>query len=238
MPEHYFDPDDFGRFLECYPTYGAPENDPIYFLFDMDREHRDVEATKAKFKYIDRIYNANIGNFIGKAGVDTEGLIGPYWLAEQLHADEDFRTLVSDASILEGLSEATVDRAISTVQRFVGLINGKIKRNTDGAVSACSKYLHFHSRAHPLYDSNASTALHALFTTQDWRSLLFDPARKKERSRHDGCLTYRQLCANELRLLTLAFPEKRAFQKEVKQLDHYLIALYRREWPAVPQQMM
>jgi hypothetical protein len=231
-PAHYFDPADFGRFAECHPAYGDPENKPIYFLFDMDREHEDLETTKAKFKYIDRIYNANIGNFVGKARVDTGGQLGVYWLAEQLHADAGFRTLVSDASISDGLNEATIDRAISTVQRFVGLINGKVKRTTDGAVSACSKYLHFHSRAHPLYDSNASTALHVIFTAQDWRSLLSDPAREKERNRHDGCLTYPQLCANELQLLKIAFPDKRAFQREVKQLDHYLIALYRREWTA------
>jgi len=34
--------------------------------------------------------------------------------------------------------------------------------------------------------------------------------------------------------MKLAFPDReRFFEKEVKQLDHYLIALYRREWPAV-----
>jgi len=83
MPDPYFDLGDFRHFLNRYPTYGEAENKPLYFLFDMDRAHTDLETTKAKFKYVDRIYNANIGNFIGRAGVDTRRQIGPYWLAEK-----------------------------------------------------------------------------------------------------------------------------------------------------------
>lgn len=130
------------------------------------------------------------------------------------------------------LNSNSIEQAITNVRRFTSIINSKLPNRTgDGAVSACSKYLHFHSRAHPLYDNNARTALPLLFSTSDWRLLLEDPARERERDRLAGDMKYPELCAKEFHLLKHAFPSKDRFQNEVKQLDHYLIALYRREWP-------
>jgi hypothetical protein len=230
MPNHYFDVDDFRRFLERYPTYGDPENRPLYLLFGMDREHAVVEVTQAKVKYIDRIYTANIGAGVGKSGADTEGLQGVYWLARKLHDDEGFRELMSDAQLLDGLNSKNVNEAITHVHRFGKIINSTLPKYRETR-SFCSKYLYFHSLAHPIYDSNTSTALPLMLNRSDWRSLLQDPARKEERDKLAGDMSYAELCVKEFELLRWIFPDREAFQSEVKQLDHYLIALYRREWP-------
>lgn len=235
MPQ-FFDHADFTRFRQQRENYGIANIAPLYRLFSTDPEHLDPAVTREKFNLLSSKFRAHIGGYVGY-WLRPRGIGGDdprtNWIADACHNDERFGRILSLAQLPDGFSQRSMRRAVRINKAFVELIKTKVgaRASTKGPISFCSKYLHFHTKIHPIYDNDATSSLYLMSQYPQWARMLAE--RRKRTARWGNKFDYAALCQMELEVLTAHFPAHvNGFTTEVKQLDNYLIALYRKQWSA------
>jgi len=220
--------DAFLEFQKGLDMFNNPYNKPLYWMFNQDVYHKDLEQTHAKWTFISRMYSANLENYIGgafKRGGQFRTIVDLHSAFEK-ETPNPFLTLVNKTPVGCLLSETTLQESISAVESMVELIQNYCPSKAGkGPVSYCSKYLHFHSRFIPIIDNDASTSL----------AWMFDDLKKRiNKKQTSASLSYKEYATRFFYLLQQAYGGDTFTVSQIRNLDWYLVSLFRRyiDWPA------
>lgn len=218
-----FSPESFSWFRENeWPDYKLFDKG-ILTVFQEDREHERIGATRTKFLLLDKAYSAGLRRWVQvcKPGqrvevcsyLSEDGSCGykcdPVWTFLNRLRGEDpdsvFRQTMSRACRLDSeLSSELIDEVVELHTTFSRAISEQA-RDGGSIQSFCAKYLWFHAGVFPVYDALAKKGLRAL--------------QKRGAPKYEQ---YREFARDVLELLKVVFGKHSFTREEVKLVDGYL----------------
>ncbi len=159
-----FSPENYERAVAYYrETWEAADR----ALYDLCRRYPgqcDKAGVYAKLFIIGRAYMTGIERKISSDGTSASSLIqvAEHMLRNKTSLQEIFASL---ADVAEPLTPESLRKIIHAHGQFVRLLQ-RITRNEESPRSFCSKYMHFHCPAVPLFDDKVMKALPKLVRWQ------------------------------------------------------------------------
>lgn len=144
----------YEKSCEDYQKHWAPLNETLYSLCKKYPDHTDIAGINAKFWIIGRTLATGIERMMKSTGVQGSSLIqlSNHIYKNRVAVDAIFNHL---ASVAEPLTPEKLETIAIAHGRFTKVLAKKARRSRSPR-SFASKYMHFHNRAVPIYDSNAS----------------------------------------------------------------------------------
>jgi hypothetical protein len=234
-----FDKEDFENCLDDLGSnHDEPYNQTIYRLFKQDPEHLDVKWTFTKVAGLDKLYSAQLDQYLYTARKKTE----PDWLVDETDVHYALAKKILDGrrkkrflnllppnktsrSRLRITDLPELSKKVIGLAAFLKDLCGWGDRiDLNGTISFSAKYLHFHSGIVPVFDRRASTTLYNMETGRKVQS-------KK--------LEYGLFCELFGEALKRAYPKQSSYTPaNIKNLDGYLYYVDRKDWslPASPKE--
>ena len=156
---------DYERARFDYNQNWELRNKILYDLCQRHPRHQDFQTINAKLWLIGRTYATGIERMIPSKGDQGSSLMQ---LSVHIYKNRNKLDSILNrlSSIKEPLNPKKLKIIVNEHGRFSRLL-GKILRKNRSARSFASKYLHFHCRAVPLYDSFANEKLRKLSRWDD-----------------------------------------------------------------------
>lgn len=210
----------FAKHLKNCDNYNDPYNRPLYELFQTDRNHDCSGSTFAKIMYVSRMYKANLE--LNASWSKNENVHDIDSMAHAIHNGNDCGFLKAIRKQPQtGVSVDSIDlmsNLVASLEQSVRKLFGREKGGR-GYWTFCSKYLHFHNNGSiVLFDSNARVTMARTFP---------DRGYKVNKSERDAAITYSDYLALFFELMGRGYGEGPYTPQQIKNLDWYLVALYR-----------
>jgi hypothetical protein len=159
-----FSPKKYERAVAYYKDTWEAADRALYDLCRRYPDQCDRAGVYAKIFLIGRAYMTGIERKISSDGTSASSLIqvGEHMLRNRTSLQEIFASL---ADVAEPLTPENLRKIIHAHGQFVRLLQ-RITRNEESPRSFCSKYMHFHCPAVPLFDDKVTKVLPKLVRWQ------------------------------------------------------------------------
>ncbi len=163
---------------EDYQNNWAPLNETLYSLCRKYPDHTDIAGINAKLWIIGRTLATGIERMIKSTGAQGSSLeqLSNHIYKNRAAVDAIFNRLVS---VAEPLTPEKLETIVIAHGRFTKVLANKA-RSSRSPRSFASKYMHFHNRVVPIYDSYASGEISRICRWNDEYEVFKQPKEADE----------------------------------------------------------
>ena len=168
----------YEKSCEDYQKNWAPLNETLYSLCRKHPDHTDIAGINAKLWIIGRTLASGIERMIKSTGVQGSSLeqLSKHIYRNGATVDAIFNEV---ASVAEPLTPEKLETIAIAHGRFTKVLANKARKSRS-ARSFASKYMHFHNRAVPIYDSYASGEISRICRWNDEYEVFKQPKEADE----------------------------------------------------------